>query len=1068
MHKLLDRQTRQLLGVDKDQLPAVLMELQRLASGAGVSDAAAKVLVGLGGFLTRVEAAYAQNDTDLDLKTRSLQLSSIELSHSNDRLRLELDSRTRAIDSLRETANSLLRTEDADVPPLQDDNLESLSHLMSELVRQREAGQHDLQAALSDLAKQKFALDQHAIVSITDVMGRITYANDRFCQISGYLREEMLGQNHRMINSGQQPKALFIDLWTTIMAGQVWHGEICNRTKTGDLYWVQATIVPLLDEQGAPEQFIAIRTDITARKRMQAEMAKTASRVRRITNAVPGVVYQCEIGQGRIRYTFLSDRLEEIRGLDRATLMADGYLAFDQMLDGDRERCLAEVMAAGAQRRPWQGEFRVRMPDASVRWIRSEINPEPDLTDEGATVFTGIWQDVTQLKEAGQRLRTVSESIPVVVFQYRLWADGRQNFPFCSSVAEHVCGLSPDELMKDPGMFFNLIAQADQEAFGQAFVASANSLSRISIDFRMQHGRTGALIWVHGESMPQRAPDGGVIWNGYLADISREKHASAELRRAKDAAEVANRAKSDFLANMSHEIRTPMNGVIGMTELALQTDLTHEQREYLDIVKSSSESLLHIINDILDFSKIEAGKLQLEHIPFDLHQMVEESLKALAVRARAKGIELVRDIGADVPAAVVGDPGRLRQILTNLIGNAIKFTEKGQVLLAVSFVCSLQKSPSFRFSVKDTGIGIPSSKLESIFEAFSQEDSSITRRFGGTGLGLSISARLVEAFGGQIAVQSEPGQGSEFVFSIPMVLDTGSVVDAPQLSAVAGVGGPGEQGPDNIAPKLSILLVEDHIVNQKLATAMLERWGHQVMVAGDGLVALDLLAQHRFDLVLMDMMMPVMGGLEATQRIRAQESVDAHLPIVAMTANAMQGDRERCLRAGMDDYLSKPIDWAELQRVLVRFAPASMNADAHGETQTLPPSVPNDHSESPDLGFDYQSALAASDQEVVDIVADAFVAQWPVDVERMTQALSDGDMSPLLHTAHALKGTLGLFGAAPAVFLAQALEALAAAQSQNTQRSLNQAGPIAIKLGALRIQVEHLLAALAARSGRSC
>jgi PAS domain S-box-containing protein len=454
MHKLLTRQIRRSLGVEETQLAAVLAELSGLARTAGASAGATGLLAGLDGFLARVQETYEQNDRDLDLKTRSLQLSSVELSHTNDRLRQELDSRTRAIDSLRETASSLMQYVDMDFPTPQDDILESLSQLMSELVNQREISQRDLQEALSDLAKQKFALDQHAIVSMTDLSGTITYANDKFCQISGYSRQELLGQTHRLINSGVQTREFFGHLWQSILSGRVWHGEICNRAKNGAMYWVQATIVPLLDERGAPEQFIAIRTDITSRKQMQAALTKTESRVRRIANAVPGVVYQCEVGQGKIRYTFVSERLAEIRGLDRDALLADGRMAFAQVVEEDRARCFQGVQDAAAQRVSWHSDYRVRMPDGSLRWIRSEINPEPQLASDGATVFTGIWQDVTQLKLASDRLREVTESIPVVVFQYRLWPDGQQNFPYCSSVSMQICGLRPEDVMADPAAFF--------------------------------------------------------------------------------------------------------------------------------------------------------------------------------------------------------------------------------------------------------------------------------------------------------------------------------------------------------------------------------------------------------------------------------------------------------------------------------------------------------------------------------------------------------------------------------------------------------------------------------------
>lgn len=1033
MHKLLARQLKRLAGVEDGQLQPILGQLLQLAASSEVSEPVSRFLGGMEAFLARVEEAYEQNDRDLDLKTRSLQLSSVELSHSNDRLRQELESRTRSIDSLRQTALSLMHASDFEATSLHDDNLESLSSLMSDLALQREQSERDLQSALSDLAKQKFALDQHAIVSITDLAGDITYANDKFCEISGYTRDFLLGKNHRLLKSGVHDPIFFSDLWQTIWDGKVWHGEICNRSKFGNVYWVQATIVPLLDDSGVPEQFIAIRTDISQRKRMEAEIAATEAHVRRITNAVPGVVYQCEVGPKHVRYTFLSERVAEIRCLDRDALLADASLAFAQIIPEDRDRCMQAVLAAGAARKPWQGDYGIVLPNGMRRWIRSEINPEPDLAADGATVFTGIWQDVTQLREANDRLREVTESIPVVVFQYRLWADGSQNFPFCSSVVKGICGLEAEQVMADPLVFFSAIHPDDQESFVSAFVNSAKGGQRISLDFRMQHRVKDEPVWVHGESMPKAGPDGGIVWNGYLADISQAKFASDELRRAKDAAEVANRAKSEFLANMSHEIRTPMNGVIGMTELALDTELNPEQRQYLEIVKSSSEALLKVINDILDFSKIEAGKLQIEHVAFDLPRMLSDTLQSLMLRAQSKGIRLISDMQPDVPKNVLGDSGRLRQILMNLVGNALKFTEHGEVLVRVSVERSESTGSLYHFSVRDTGIGIAADKLQTIFEAFAQEDSSITRRYGGTGLGLSISARLVEALGGQLTVKSELGRGSEFSFSLSM----DSVENTQEADSAAKLPVAKAQ-----APKigLNILLVEDNAVNQQLAEALLVRRGHRVTIAGDGKIALDCLAAQRFDLVFMDMMMPVMDGLEATRVFRSTES-NPRTPIVAMTANAMQGDRDRCIEVGMDDYISKPLSVVELERILM-VVQKSKNVEVNV-------SVP---------AFDYVAALKASDQDIVEIIAEAFQEQWPLDVSRMQQALLEDDFSALMRTAHSLKGSLGMFGAKPAVEQALQLEAMANDRVNSASAPSTQV--LTEKLTSLTEQVELLLLAL--------
>jgi PAS domain S-box-containing protein len=535
-------------------------------------------------------------------------------------------------------------------------------------------------------------------------------------------------------------------------------------------------------------------------------------------------------------------------------------------------------------------------------------------------------------KESERRFRDLADLLPQTVYEL----DTQGDVLFANSFGLETFGYTQADLVKGLQVL-DVIAPEDRERIKEDMRQSLEQPLEQSSKPK-QYGYEYRMLRKDGSTFPAvvyPAPivrDGRVVgWRGIVTDISERKQAEETLRQAKEAAEAAARAKAEFLANMSHEIRTPMNAVIGLTGLLLYSNLDAEQREYVEIIRSSGDALLATINDILDFSKIEAGRMGLEKQSFNLRTFIDVSMNLMATSAEERGLNLACRMDESVPDAIMSDPTRLRQILINLLSNAVKFTEKGDVVLFVDSIPWMDGTGKveLHFAVKDTGIGIPRDRIAGLFQSFSQVDMSTTRKYGGTGLGLAISKRLVEIMEGRIWVESEVGIGSTFHFTIPIdalpvcLPDTEEVPGEPRCEAQceaqckAQCEAQCDSKCDNHVG-IRILLAEDNDVNKKVMSRMLRKLGYRADMASNGLEVLKALERQAYDLVLMDIQMPEMDGLEAANQIRKRWQAAEQPRIIALTAYAMEGDRDRCLEAGMDGYISKPVKMEDLKAALGR------------------------------------------------------------------------------------------------------------------------------------------------------
>ena len=782
--------------------------------------------------------------------------------------------------------------------------------IASDITAQREA-KDQIDAAVRENQALMDAIDEHSIVSITDAAGNITHANEMFTRISGYTLEELVGNNHRLVKSDIQSDSFWTSMWKTIASGYTWRGTVGNRAKSGNIYWVDTVISPFFDEAGHVVKYVSIRTDVTAAREAQASLHQNNRVMKSIMDNIPVAL---SVFDSDLKLIAHNQRFPELLEFPE-WLFTGSATTFESLIrfnaargeygSGNVEQAIAGIIERARHTTAHQFE-RVR-PNGMALEVRGAPMPGGG--------FITTYADISERKKAEAevtRTTAMLQSVLDSASEVAVIAMGLDNvITLFNKGAERLLGYDAAEMigLQTPAVFFDssevearssaLSAQLDRQVLGMDALVDESVLGKRSEwTFIHKEGQRVAVVLVVTAMTDVLGKRTGYL--GVSHDIAQEKEHEAKLQIAMEEAEQASVSKGQFLANMSHEIRTPMNAILGMLKLLQSTPLDTRQQDYTSKTESAARALLGLLNDILDFSKSEAGKMQLDPQPFRLDQLMRDLSVILSANVGAKGIEVLFDLDPRLPTSLLGDSMRLQQVLINLGGNAIKFTEKGEVVVSIALVERMATEARIRIAVRDSGIGIDPKNQQHIFSGFSQAEASTTRRFGGTGLGLSICKRLVALMGGDLQLDSVLGEGSTFHFSItlPMV-----DVDATASPLAA------------TTPSLKALVVDDNATARKIISSMALSLGWTVDTAGSGAEALQRIAYRHdngempYQAIFMDWLMPEMDGWETTQRIRQLQNTVQAPVVVMVTAHGreMLAQRTESEKTNLDGFLVKPI-----------------------------------------------------------------------------------------------------------------------------------------------------------------